>query len=290
MKRILALVAVLATAAPVAAVGVYVLAPNGGGLGAVAAQAPLSYASAEPAGEVQDPADAQPDATVREFRSGARYATVGEVAVLQVDPDARLNPGESLVGYRDEGPVGAGVPDAGDCGDLIHNLAVLRVLSIDGDRALARVVRVYGSFATGDSVRSRAARRRAYGRLLRRVAPKGAAPVGVVVGVIPPKLWAGAGEVVCLNVGWRAGALPGVRLKVTSHPNAEAAGFGPDDESSRQPASPPGPLPDPEDPPRELPNGTIGMVEVVNASAQACVARVLDCRSPVQLGDRVSRP
>ncbi|MGH7441684.1 MAG: hypothetical protein ACREKE_03305, partial [bacterium] len=137
-------------------------------------------------------------------------------------------------------------------------------------------------------------RRRAYEKLLGAQSFNGKAIHGVVVGLFPPALFAGRGDVVALNFGYRQGARPGLKLRVRSEPDAEAAAFGNDDDSSKMPQGPVGPLvamgSDSDDPSQALPSGDIAVLAVVNASQDGCVARVLREISPVSLGDQAFRP
>ena len=255
-----------------------------------AAYSAEDYDRVEKAGEVEAPDDYHPDGFIDHFQSGYDFGQVDSVVILHMRHGHKAVVGADYVIFREEGELGEQEGSGQDAGMLLKNVGVLRVTRVVGDSASARIVKQYWNMVKGDLVRLREPQRSRYYALLDR---KPAAPPkklkGEVVGVMPPTLFAVSGDFVYLNLGVAKGVLPGMRLTVLG--DLDPDDFGPDDYDSSLPMRPiviTEPASD--DTGVLAPTGGIATLEVVNASAGACVARVLECAGDVRVGDHVRYP
>jgi len=257
-----------------------------------AAYSEEDYDRVEKAGEVEAPNDYHPDGWIDHFQSGYDFGQVDSVVILRMRPDHKAVVGADYVIFREEGELGEQEGSGQDAGMLLKNVGVLRVTRVAGDSASARVVKQYWNMLKGDLVRLREPQRRRYYSLLDRKAadhPKAKALRGEVVGVMPPTLFAVHDDFVYLNLGVTKGVLPGMRLTVLG--DLDPDDFGPDDYASSLPMRPiVDTEPASDDTGEVAPTGGIATLEVVNATAGACVARVLECSGDVRVGDHVRYP
>lgn len=272
-------------------------APLGGAAGAEAglgleAQDGLSeadYDQVEKAGEVADSSEYSADALITRFRNGDLFGVEGSLVELTMQPGRKASVGSEYVAYREDGELDGETLDGHDAGMLLQNVGVLKVVEVHGKEVSARIEKQYVNVLPGDWVRLRDTERRKYDALRYRkiAAPKGLE--GAVIGVLPPSLMAVDGDVVYLNVGSAQGLSPGMRLTVVG--TADTESYRPDDFDSDMPMSPIQRVEPPSDDLSEMTsNGPIGVLEVVNATAGACAARVLHSVGAVSVGDHVRYP
>jgi hypothetical protein len=255
-----------------------------------AAYSAEDYDRVEKAGLVESPTDYHADGWIDHFQSGYDFGQVDSVVILHMRSGHKAVVGADYVIYREEGELGEQEGSGQDAGMLLKNVGVLRVMRVAGDSASARVVKQYWNMIKGDLVRLREPQRRRYYALLDRTPPaRPKALRGEVVGVMPPTLFAVKDDYIYLNLGVAKGVLPGMRMTVLG--DLDPDDFGPDDYDSSLPMRPIViTQPASDDTGVITPTGGIATVEVVNATAGACVARVLDCTGDVRVGDHVRYP
>jgi hypothetical protein len=183
-----------------------------------------------------------------------------------MEPGRQVYPGSVYTVFREGGLLSTTGDDSHEVGQLVVNVGVLRVTRIEGEEVLARVEKQYEAIREGDLIRLRDPERLKYYAALRQGPATPALDLqGEVVGLIPPTLVANRGDVVYLDIGRAKGVVPGMRLMLTR----DAEDLGADGIRSL------------------MPTGRFGVVQVVNTSRDACVARVVQSLGEVRLGDRV---
>jgi hypothetical protein len=248
------------------------------------------YDQVEKAGEVAGPSEYGFDGWIDHFKNGYLFGQVDSVVELRMKHGHKAVLGSDYVVFREDGELGEEVGSGQDAGMLLQNVAVLRVTRVDGDTASARILKLYSNVLQMDLVRLREPQRAKYYALLDRK-PAGTLKGldGEVVGMLPPTLFAVRDDVVYLNVGLSKGLALGTRLTVLG--DLDPDDFGADDIDSLMPMSPiPVIQPTTDDMAGVAPTGGIATLEVVNASEDACVARVIDCVGDVRVGDHVRYP
>jgi hypothetical protein len=128
------------------------------------------------------------------------------------------------------------------------------------------VEKQYEAIREGDLIRLRDPERLKYYASLRQGPGQPALDMkGEVVGLRPPHMVANRGDVVYLDLGRAKGVVPGMRLLLTR--DAEELG----DDGVRSLRG----------------TGRLGVLQVLNTTRDASVARVLQVQGEVRLGDRV---
>ncbi len=257
--------------------------PNWGG-----AVAPPGYEGVEQAGELTDSkTQVEGVGRVVRFKDGYLFGAQGSLVRVHFNAGFRPYAGQALVVFRDDGTLSTQRGRA--VGDLLQTIAVLRVTRADGGDPTAAVLTQYYNILPGDRLAPRDARLKAYLALKGRPQRPPRRVSGEVVGMIPPKLMAGDGDVVYLDVGSDQGVVPGTRLRVVSQP--EIDGYGNDSDDSVMPMYRIAHSEPPEDDLRDVAsNGTVAVARVVNATRHGCSARVYECVGVVRMGDQVKFP
>lgn len=223
------------------------------------------YDQVERAGLLLAPAEYRVDGRVGRITSGGFFAVRGGQVALRMEPGRQVYPGSIYTAFREAGPLRGSGADAKDVGMLIRNTGVLKVIRIEGEEVLAKVLIQYDIVKAGDLVRLRDPDRLRYYNSLRQ---GGKAPLqlkGEVLGVMPPKMVAVRGDVVFVDFGRQQGAWPGMRLLVSR--DAESP-----DSNGMLPLKQ---------------TGRLGQLELLQVSREASVARVIAADGIIRRGDKV---
>jgi len=226
----------------------------------------VDYDRIERAGGVLNAGEYRVDGRVERNKDGQIFARSRVQVALRMEPGRQVYPGSVYTVFREGGLLSTTGDDSHEVGQLVVNVGVLRVTRIEGEEVLARVEKQYEAIREGDLIRLRDPERLKYYAALRQGPATPALDLqGEVVGLIPPTLVANRGDVVYLDIGRAKGVVPGMRLMLTR----DAEDLGADGIRSL------------------MPTGRFGVVQVVNTSRDACVARVVQSLGEVRLGDRV---
>jgi hypothetical protein len=243
------------------------------------------YDAVERAGSVVSAEEFRSDGRLDRTKDGQIFGRSNVQVDLAMDAGRTAAVDSVYTIFRDDGPLRTHGADPKVVGELIENVGVLRVTRVDEDGVVARIEKQYNRIMAGDLIRPRDPERLKYYSLLRQgpsTAPKGLR--AEVLGLVPPSLFAHRGDVVYLNIGRAKGALPGMRLLVTRGEDRP----GPDDPNELMPMGPISPTLAQSDDLRALhPTGRIGVVEVINVTHDACVARVVESEGEIRAGDEV---
>lgn len=223
------------------------------------------YDQVEKAGLLLTAAEYRVDGRIGRITNGGFFAVRGGQVALRMEPGRQVYPGSIYTAFREVGPLRGSGADAKDVGMLIRNTGVLKVIRIEGEEVLAKVLIQYDIVKAGDLVRLRDPDRLRYYNSLRQ---GGTAPLqlkGEVLGVMPPKLAAVRGDVVFVDFGRQQGAWPGMRLLVSREVEDP-------DTNGMQPLKQ---------------TGRLGQLELLQVAREASVARVLDTNGLIQRGDKV---
>jgi hypothetical protein len=224
------------------------------------------YDKVERVGGVLNAGEYRVDGRVARMKGGEIFARENVQVALSMEPGRQVYPGSVYTVFRDGGVLSTGGDDAHEVGQLIRNVGVVRVTRIEGDEVQARVIKQYDAIREGDLVRLRDPERMKYYAALRQGQGAPALDLkGEVIGLLPPSLMARRGDVVYLDLGHANGVEPGMRLLLSRDPQDLGA-----------------------DGIRALKaTGRLGVVEVLNVSRDACVARVTQAADDVRVGDKV---
>jgi hypothetical protein len=223
------------------------------------------YIRVERAGGILTESEIRIDGTVHREKNNSDFATLGKTVYLKMAEGRQVYPGTEYVVFKETGLV---QPDKEKpvIGMKIENMGVLRILRVDSEWVMSRVVQVYDTIEPGDKIRLRDPERQRYLTSLR--ADRNRLPAdleGKVASIQGIKAMAVQNDIVHLDFGRADGCVPGLRFGV--YRDVESAGATNAD--------------------RIDPVGRIGLLEVISTRLKTSTARVVNIGTPVRVGDRI---